>query len=208
MFTGLIEDVAQITNIADVDLGKLISVKVNINTDDIKIGDSVALNGACQTVVKKNGQILTFEAMNETIKRTNFNALKKGDYINIERAMLLNSRLDGHIVTGHIDNTAFLKEIKNDGIAKIFRFECDTDLIVEKGSISINGISLTISNTGDRWFEVSILPHTLKNTNLNYLKQNSLVNIEYDIIAKYIKKFTVKEETSKITKEFLIENGF
>lgn len=208
MFTGLIEDLGQIFEISDKLNGKLISVQTNLNTDEIKIGDSISINGACQTVVNKKGNVLTFEAMRETIERTNFSCFKKGDFINLERAMSLNSRLDGHLVSGHIDCTAKLLNIKEDSLAKIFKFECDTDLIVEKGSISINGISLTVSFVDEKSFEVSILPHTLKNTNLKYLKQNDLVNIEYDMVGKYIKKFTSPEKKSKITKEFLIENGF
>jgi len=210
MFTGLIEDLGQITDIKNVELGKMLFIRLNLDTNNIKIGDSVAINGACQTVIKKENKILTFEAMSETLKRTNFKFLKKGDMVNIERAMMLNSRLDGHLVSGHIDTTALLKEIKTDGIAKIFNFECNTDLIVEKGSISVNGISLTVSKVYENSFEVSILPHTLENTNLKFLKPNDCANIEYDMIAKYIKKFNTKndEKKSKITESFLIENGF
>lgn len=208
MFTGLIEDIGCIKNIKSTPDGKILDVEVNFDTKEVKIGDSIAINGACQTVIKIEGKILTFEAMNETIRRTNFSNLKNGELVNVERAMKLNSRLDGHLVSGHIDTTSKLAETKKDGVATIFKFECDTDLIIEKGSISINGISLTVSNVGSNYFEVSILPHTLKNTNLKHLKQNDLVNIEYDMIAKYIQKFATPKKESKITKEFLIENGF
>ena len=208
MFTGLIEDLGKIDDIKDVQNGKILTVETSLPLDEIQTGASISINGACQTVISKGDKTLSFEAMRETVSRTNFSLLKKGDYVNLERAMTLNSRLDGHIVSGHIDNTAKLIQIKNDGIAKIFKFECDTDLIVEKGSISINGISLTVSFVDDNYFEVSILPLTLDKTNLKFLKQNDLVNIEYDMVGKYIKKFTEKEKTSKITREFLIENGF
>ena len=208
MFTGLIEDLGKIADIKNVQNGKLLTVETNLPVSEIKIGESISINGACQTVTSKNGQNLTFLAMGETIKRTNFSLLKKGDFVNLERAMTLNSRLDGHLVSGHIDNTAKLTEIKNDGISKIFKFECDTSLIVEKGSISINGISLTVSAVDNETFEVSILPLTLEKTNLQFLKQGDLVNIEYDMVGKYIQKFTQKEEKSKITREFLLENGF
>lgn len=208
MFTGLIEDLGKIADIKESQNGKILAVEVNLPTEDIKIGDSISINGACQTVTSKNGQILFFDSMKETLLRTNFNNLKKGDYVNVERAMTLNSRLDGHLVSGHVDTCAKLIQVKDDGMAKIFKFECDTELIVKKGSISINGISLTVSYVDDCGFEVSILPLTLKNTNLKFLKQNDSVNIEYDMIGKYVKKFTQTEKKSKITREFLIENGF
>ncbi|MDO5436690.1 MAG: riboflavin synthase [bacterium] len=208
MFTGLIEDIGQISEISNEINGKLISVETNLCTDEIKIGDSISINGACQTVIKKSGKVLTFEAMRETIERTCFNYFKKGDFVNLERAMSLNSRLDGHLVSGHIDCTAKLLTVKEDGLSKIFQFGCDTELIVEKGSVAINGISLTVSKITKDYFEVSVLPHTFNNTNLKYLKQNDLVNIEYDMVGKYIKKFTASPEKSKITKEFLLENGF
>lgn len=208
MFTGLIEDLGKISDIKDIKNGKLLTVETNLPVCEIKIGDSISINGVCQTVVSKNGNELSFEAMRETISRTNFNFLKKSDFVNLERAMALNSRLGGHLVSGHVDRIAELTQIKDDGLSKIFKFECDTDLIVEKGSISINGISLTVSYVDNNSFEVSILPLTLENTNLKFLKQNDFVNIEYDMIGKYIKKFTNPEKKSRITREFLIENGF
>lgn len=208
MFTGLVEDLGKITDIISIQNGKKIIVETNLPTDEIKIGDSISINGACQTVIKIDNNKLTFEAMAETLSRTNFSNLKKGDIVNLERAMALNSRFDGHFVSGHIDCIATLLEIKNDGLAKIFKFECDTNLIIEKGSISINGISLTISKVEDNYFEVSILPYTLDNTNLKTLKTGDNANIEYDMIGKYIKKFVNPNKKKEITREFLIENGF
>lgn len=208
MFTGLIEDLGKVKEIINQNGGKLFLIELSLDCSDIKIGDSIAINGACQTVIKKEANILTFEAMEETLNRTNFNYLKIGDFVNIERAMKINSRLDGHLVSGHIDCISKLNSIKNEGVAKIFNFSEDTTLIVEKGSISINGISLTVSKVSDNNFEVSILPYTFQNTNLKYLKQNDVVNIEYDMVAKYIKKFTENKKESKLTKEFLLENGF
>jgi len=208
MFTGLIEDIGKISEISASRNGKRFSVEVNLPISEIKIGDSISINGACQTVVLIQDNKLYFDAMAETLNRTNFNNFKKGDIVNVERAMQISSRLDGHLVSGHIDCTSKLIDIKDDGMAKVFKFEADTDLIVEKGSISVNGISLTVSKLDKNWFEVSILPHTLENTNLKALNVGDFVNIEYDMIGKYIKKFTTKEKESKITREFLIENGF
>ena len=208
MFTGLVQDLGCIKEVINLSGGKIFSLEVNLCTDEIKKGDSIAINGACQSVIKKEGKILSFEAMNETLRLTNLAFFKKGDFVNVELAMKLSDRLDGHLVSGHIDRVAKLNSIKNDGVARIFNFECDTDLIVKKGSIAVNGVSLTVVETGVNNFEVSILPETFNNTNLKYLKINDIVNIEYDMVAKYIKKFFEQKKESKITEEFLIENGF
>lgn len=208
MFTGLVQDLGCIKEVINLSGGKIFSLEVNLCTDEIKKGDSIAINGACQSVIKKENNTLYFEAMNETLRLTNLAFLKKGDFVNVELAMKLSDRLDGHLVSGHIDRVAKLNSIKNDGVAKIFNFECDTDLIVKKGSIAVNGVSLTVVETGVNNFEVSILPETFNNTNLKYLKINDIVNIEYDMVAKYIKKFFEQKKESKITEEFLIENGF
>ena len=208
MFTGLVQDLGCIKEVINLSGGKIFSLEVNLCTDEIKKGDSIAINGACQSVIKKENNTLYFEAMNETLRLTNLASIKKGDFVNVELAMKLSDRLDGHLVSGHIDRVAKLNSIKNDGVARIFNFECDTDLIVKKGSISVNGISLTVSEVNEKNFEVSILPETFNNTNLKYLKINDVVNIEYDMAAKYIKKFFEQKKESKITEEFLIENGF
>lgn len=208
MFTGLVQDLGCIKEVINLSGGKIFSLEVNLCTDEIKKGDSIAINGACQSVIKKENNTLYFEVMNETLRLTNLAFLKKGDFVNVELAMKLSDRLDGHLVSGHIDRVAKLNSIKNDGVARIFNFECDTDLIVKKGSIAVNGVSLTVVETDVNNFEVSILPETFNNTNLKYLKINDIVNIEYDMVAKYIKKFFEQKKESKITEEFLIENGF
>lgn len=208
MFTGLVQDLGCIKEVINLSGGKIFSLEVNLCTDEIKKGDSIAINGACQSVIKKENNTLYFEVMNETLRLTNLAFLKKGDFVNVELAMKLSDRLDGHLVSGHIDRVAKLNSIKNDGVARIFNFECDTDLIVKKGSIAVNGVSLTVVETAVNNFEVSILPETFNNTNLKYLKINDIVNIEYDMVAKYIKKFFEQKKESKITEEFLIENGF
>ena len=208
MFTGLVQDLGCIKEVINLSGGKIFSLEVNLCTDEIKKGDSIAINGACQSVIKKENNTLYFEAMNETLRLTNLASIKKGDFVNVELAMKLSDRLDGHLVSGHIDRVAKLNSIKNDGVARIFNFECDTDLIVKKGSIAVNGVSLTVVETDVNNFEVSILPETFNNTNLKYLKINDIVNIEYDMVAKYIKKFFEQKKESKITEEFLIENGF
>ena len=206
MFTGLIEKIAKIENIALSSLGAKISFKTDF--DNVKIGDSIAINGVCLTMTSINNNLYCADVMKETLSLTNLKNLKTGDEINLERAMKLSDRLDGHIVSGHIDTIATVKNIVQDGFSKRITFICNTDLIIKKGSIAINGVSLTVSNVDKASFEVSLIPETLKNTNLKNLKTGDQVNIEYDMFAKYIQKFTNSKQDSKLTFEFLKENGF
>ena len=206
MFTGLIEKIAKIENITLNSLGAKISFKADF--DNVKIGDSIAINGVCLTMTSINNNLYCADVMKETLNLTNLKNLKTGDEINLERAMKLSDRLDGHIVSGHIDTIATVKNIVQDGFSKRMTFICNTDLIIKKGSIAINGVSLTVSNVDKASFEVSLIPETLKNTNLKNLKTGDQVNIEYDMFAKYIQKFTNSKQDSKLTFEFLKENGF
>ena len=206
MFTGLVENVAKIENIKITNLGARVSFCADFN--EVKIGDSIAINGVCLTIVKIEQHTFFADIMKETLNLTNLKDLKAGCEINIERAMRLNDRLDGHIVSGHIDETAKVTLIKQDGFSKRMSFECNSELIIKKGSIAINGVSLTVTNVFDNGFEVSLIPATIENTNLKNLKVGDIVNIEYDLFAKYIQKFTQNKKESKITLEFLKENGF
>lgn len=205
MFTGLVENLSKIIDVKISSKGA--TIKVENPFPDLILGESIAINGACQTVVKFNSNDFSVEAMPTTLNLTNLKSLKKGDLVNLERAMKADGRFGGHIVSGHVDTTAKLISKRNDGISTVFAFECDTQKIVDKGSIIINGISLTVSTVYDNSFEVSIIPHTLKNTNLSTLNVGDVVNIEYDIIAKYIEKFLSPKKT-KLTEEYLRECGF
>ncbi len=206
MFTGLIEKIAKVDNITLNSMGAKISFQADF--DNVKIGDSIAINGVCLTMTTVNNNLYSADVMKETLNLTNLKYLKAGDEINLERAMKLSDRLDGHIVSGHIDTIATVKNIIQDGFSKRITFNCDTDLIIKKGSIAINGVSLTVSNVDDVSFEVSLIPETIQNTNLKNLKIGDMVNIEYDLFAKYIQKFTNNKKESKLTFEFLKENGF
>lgn len=213
MFTGLIEEISTLKDIQISQSGAVISYSLPKSfQNNIKIGDSIAVNGVCLTVKSIKNNIISSDVMKETLDITNLKYLKRNDIINLERAMQLNSRLDGHIVSGHIDNIAIVENIIQDGFSKRVSFKCDTDLIIKKGSIAINGVSLTVVDVFDNSFEVSLIPLTQNETNLKNLKIGDIVNIEYDIFAKYIKKFMEKiqnkNENSKITMEFLKENGF
>lgn len=206
MFCGLIEKVSKVENITFNQNGANISFKADF--ENVKIGDSIAVNGVCLTVVKIEKNLFSADIMNETLKISNLNNLKKADEINLERAMKLSDRIDGHIVTGHIDCLGKVSKITQDGFSKRIQFNCDSTLIVKKGSISINGVSLTVSNLFNDGFEVSLIPETLNKTNLKNLKINDNVNIEYDILGKYVQKMLNPKKESKITLEFLRENGF
>ena len=208
MFTGLIEKTVKVLDFSLSSKGGVLRVE-NVFDDDLKIGDSIATNGCCLTLTKKTTSELFFDVMIESLSISNLKNLKKGDVVNLERAMKLTDRLDGHIVTGHIDTISKLKKITQDGLSKRLEFSCDTSLIVQKGSIAINGVSLTVSKLFEDGFEVSLIPETKTKTNLDNLKIGDIVNIEYDILAKYIQRmFKNNKEKKEITLEFLKENGF
>ena len=209
MFTGLIEEIGTVKKIEQKNGGKVFEILATFSPE-LKIGESVAINGACQSVISKTQNTFSVFSMLESLKRTNLDFLKINDSVNLERAMILGNRLDGHIVQGHIDSMAKFVSTKNQGEATIFKFEYDTKYIVEKGSIAINGISLTVSEVGTNYFCVSIIPQTLERTNLKFLKTGDFVNIEVDIFAKYIEKFLSAKDNKKekISLEFLMENGF
>lgn len=202
MFTGLVEKIVEIEDFILNSNGAKVVIDACF---DVKDGASVSLNGICLTFRNEKNKLVA-DIMKESLNSSNLKELKKGSIVNLERAMTLSDRLDGHIVTGHIDNIAKVVSIKNEGFSKVIKFNCDTDLIVKKGSIAINGVSLTVSNVEKNYFEVSLIPSTIENTNLKCLKENDTVNIEYDIIGKYIKKFFSPK--SEITMDFLKENGF
>ena len=208
MFTGLIETIGEVREIVSNDLGAKLSFSADFEDNNVKLGDSISVNGVCLTISKIENNNCYTDVMNETLKLSNLKNLKKGDKINLERAIRANSRLDGHIVSGHIDNIAVVKKITDDGFSKRVEFNCDNNLIILKGSICINGVSLTVSNLTDSGFEVSLIPTTISNTNLKNLKSGDIVNIEYDLIGKYIKKFLKTTEKKDISIDFLKENGF
>jgi len=206
MFTGIIEEVSRVENFISNSNGAVVYFRAPFK--DTRLGDSIALNGVCLSITSIKDDLFSADIMPETLKISTLKTLKKGDLINLERAVKITSRLDGHIVSGHIDTVAKTKSIIQDGFSKRITFNCNTDLIILKGSIAINGTSLTISGVEEDSFEVSLIPATLQSTNLKNLKIGDIVNIEYDLFAKYIQKFTQKPTKKEITLEFLKENGF
>ena len=188
MFTGIIESIAKVEDIKN-DKGNLqITYKSSI-AKELKVDQSVCHDGACLTIIETNGDHYTVDAIAETISRTNLADLKIGDGVNIERSMAVNSRFDGHIVQGHIDEVGVCKSISEDRGSWVFEFEhSGKNITVEKGSITVNGVSLTIVKSQATLLSVAIIPYTYNNTNFCELKVGSKVNLEFDILGKYISK--------------------
>lgn len=194
--------------------------------EDIKIGDSIATNGVCLTVTSIQGNEFYADLMHETLKQSSLGYLKINDEVNLERAMKLDGRLNGHIVSGHIDGTGKISSIKKDGIAYLYTIKTDRDIlkyIIFKGSITIDGISLTVTNVDRESFTVSIIPHTLSTTILKNKRIGSVVNLENDMFGKYVEKLLYNcvenniknnyknnksSSSEKITSEYLLKNGF
>jgi riboflavin synthase len=191
MFTGIIETLARVEKIENENSNINFTFSSKL-TNELKIDQSVAHNGVCLTVVNIVGNNYTVTAINETLTRTNLGSLKTGNHVNIERCMPANGRFDGHIVQGHVDTTAACTHIKDENGSWVFSFELPIDakmeLIVDKGSICINGTSLTVVSAIKNTVKVAIIPYTYEFTNMHQLKLGSIVNIEYDIIGKYLQK--------------------
>ncbi|MDX5585142.1 MAG: riboflavin synthase [Aureibaculum sp.] len=192
MFTGIIENTGEVMAIVKDKSNLHITIKSDI-ASELKIDQSVAHNGVCLTVVNRNTSSYIVTAIDETITKSNFKSLKINDKINLERAMKLGDRLDGHIVQGHVDQIGICKAIKNEDGSWVFTFEYDAstdNITIEKGSISVNGVSLTVINSKNSQFSVAIIPYTFENTNFGKLKINDTVNLEFDVIGKYVAKIT------------------
>jgi len=194
MFTGIIETIGKVTALQR-DKGNLhITVSSSIS-EELKIDQSVAHNGVCLTVVALDKDTHTVTAIDETLNKTNLGKLKEGDILNLERCMQMNGRLDGHIVQGHVDQTAQCIDLVNREGSWEFTFQYDTqpgNVTVEKGSVCVNGISLTVVNSKDDKFSVAIIPYTFEHTNLQTVKPGDTVNLEFDIIGKYVARLLGK----------------
>ena len=190
MFTGLVEEVGRVVRMQPGDLFRL-DVSVSRVFEDTRIGDSVSVNGACLTVDEVNGATLSFRAMPETLRRTALGDLEEGSFVNLERAMTLERRFGGHIVQGHVDCVGEVVDVRPEGDAQIWEFGATEGVLrytVEQGSVCVDGISLTVVSVREDSFTVSILPQTRANTNLKELREGDRVNLEADIIGKYIER--------------------
>lgn len=225
MFTGIIEETGKIESVANGNKSAIITIIADKMLKGTKIGDSIAVNGVCLTVTSISGNKFTADVMAETIRRSSLGTLKHGSKVNLERAMAADGRFGGHIVSGHIDGTGVIRSLEREDNAVWVEIETPDKLlkyIVEKGSIAIDGISLTVAKLTDDSFSVSVIPHTGEETTLLAKKPGDIVNLENDIVGKYVERLmnfntsqkspfdnkTATSTKSNITMDFLTENGF
>lgn len=205
MFTGIVEEVGTVRSAG---AGRL-AVAARKVLEDAKLGDSVAVNGVCLTIVEMTLESFSIDVMPETLRRTNLGALKAGDRLNLERPLAVGGRFGGHFVQGHVDGTGRVASVKPERDAILLRFETTPEImryIVEKGFIAVDGVSLTVVECSSTAFGVSLVDYTQRNSTLGGKKPGDVVNLEVDIIAKYVER--LRGGGSAITKEFLAEHGF
>ena len=197
MFTGLITDVGRVAEMRRGDGGARVVVETAFDVATIEMGASIALSGACHTVVEIAPGRVAFDSSNETLERTTIGGWSTGDRVNLERSLTLGQELGGHIVSGHVDGVGRVVERKRDGDAWRFRFEAPKPLlrfIAEKGSIAVDGVSLTVNGADDAGFHVAIIPHTLGHTTFDELQEGKPVNLEIDMLARYVKRLLETED--------------
>ena len=230
MFTGLVASLGTVERLAEGSTSCRLTVRAPQLLSGVKIGDSIAVNGVCLTVVHLRGDTFTADVMPETVRRTTLHLLQPGDRVNLEKALRPTDGLDGHIVQGHVEGVGTIQQIIPEGNARVYRIQAPGELlryIVEKGSIAVDGISLTVTETDDSGFGVSLIPHTAKMTTLGYKSAGDAVNLETDILARYVEKMlgmdkkgngfagrhkpgTAENKNSEpeLTEAFLLRHGF
>lgn len=215
MFTGIIEEIGEIESIQKGSQSAVLHIQCRKVLEGTEIGDSIAVNGVCLTVTSMNDKGYTADVMAETLDRSSLGRLQSGSRVNLERAMAADGRFGGHIVAGHIDGTGTIQNISRDETAIWYQIAAEPQIlryIVEKGSITVDGISLTVAGVSQSDFSVSVIPHTQGNTTLVDRKPGEIVNLETDIIGKYVEKLLQpgepEQKESKLTLEFLAEHGF
>ncbi len=193
MFTGIIEEIGTVNNTNMAGGSGELKIAARLILDDAKLGDSIAVNGVCLTITRINGSEISFDVSAETLRRSNLGILKRGNRVNLERALAADGRFGGHMVSGHIDDTGTLIKKRDEGNAIIFTFQAPPGImhyLIEKGSIAIDGISLTVTNLDNDCFSVAVIPHSLAQTTLGNCRIGAVVNLENDLMAKYIEKLT------------------
>lgn len=214
MFTGIIEEVGKVTQLQKGTYSVILHIQATLILEQLKVGDSVAVNGVCLTVTSIQAHGFTADVMHETLNRSSLSHLRCGSSVNLERAMPTNGRFDGHIVAGHVDDVGKITDIQRDDNAIWYTIQAAPAImryIVEKSSIAIDGISLTIASLTLDSFSVSIIPHTAQVTTLGKRQIGDIVNLENDIIGKYVEKFLtpeVKPHKSRLSREWLIQHGY
>ncbi len=211
MFTGIIEEVGTVRQIRRGRCSAVVEVEARLVMEDLKIGDSVAVNGVCLTVTEKSGRGFQADVMHETLDRSSLAALRPGSPVNLERAMAADGRFGGHLVAGHVDGTGTITQVRRDDTAVWYTIRAEASLlryVVEKGSVAIDGISLTVAAVTEDSFSVSVIPHTARSTVLGTKRAGDVVNLETDIIGKYVEKLLMPAGQTGITREFLARYGF
>lgn len=218
MFTGIVEEMGQVTAIRQTGEVYSLTIDATKTMEDLKIGDSVAVNGICLTVVSMEESGFTVEVVPETVRRTNVSRLALGRRVNLERALSLGKRLGGHLLTGHIDGVGEVKSIQGEGEGKVIRIAAPNRMmryVIEKGSIAVDGVSLTVMDVEEESFRIALIPHTLQETTLGELQVGDVVNLEFDLIGKYVEKLLWRGEESVLptsrkgmTGECLRQHGF
>lgn len=215
MFTGIIEEVGEVLQLHKGKDSAQLTIKAHKVLEDVAIGDSIAVNGVCLTVTSFQAQSFTADVMHETLNRSSLAQLKSKSHVNLERAMLAGGRFGGHIVAGHVDGIGTIIDIQKDDVAVWYTIQAKEEImryIIEKGSIAIDGISLTVARVDENSFAISAIPHTIQHTTLWERKKGDSVNLENDMVGKYIEKLIkptqMSESKSKITREFLMQYGF
>jgi riboflavin synthase len=215
MFTGIIEEIGKIAVLKIQGDTAFLEISAGMILDDLKVGDSVCVNGVCLTSTHIGSTGFQAQLSSETLERSSFKSMSPGSPVNLERALLPVSRLGGHFVQGHVDTVGAVQSIRLEGSFAIHAFAVPEDgrkWLVEKGSVAVNGVSLTVSRLQGDNFQVALIPHSLENTTLKYLRVGDAVNIEFDILAKYVdsllKKQNSREETPRLTAEYLRDRGY
>lgn len=217
MFTGLVEELGKIISIDKTSVGTNLTVACNKVLVGAALGDSIATNGVCLTVVKINSNSFTANVMNESLRVSGLKELKVGSIVNLEKSLTLQSYLGGHLVTGDVDCTGKIVDIKDDGFAKKYTIEIPKEFmkyVVYKGRVTLDGASLTVASLTDTTFTVSLIPHTQKSITLGFKSTGEIINVETDLIGKHLEKLLLSREQSSektksnISKNFLAENGF
>ncbi|MDA8123096.1 MAG: riboflavin synthase [Deltaproteobacteria bacterium] len=210
MFTGIIEEVGTVVSFAQKGTGAVLTVTAGLPLEEIRTGDSICVSGACLTVTSKGAGRFSADVSAETLARTTFRSLKPGSRVNLERAMAISGRLDGHLVYGHVDGTGKVREIRHSGDSRVFHMGADPSImkhLVFKGSVALDGVSLTVSAVHPDGFEVALVPFTLDRTTLGGARPGDMVNVETDIVGKYVLRFLERKD-SGVSRDFLKKHGF
>jgi riboflavin synthase len=217
MFTGLIEGIGKVAKVEPRGKDKRLCIESSFDLPGLEIGESISVDGVCLTVVTWERRTFTVDVSQETLSRSNLEQRRVGDHVNLERALRLGDRLGGHLVNGHIDGKARVISRKRAGESVVLEFEVDASLaryLIEKGSVAINGVSLTVNRYDEKSFAVNVVPHTVRVTTIDKLKEGSQVNIEVDIIGKYVEKFlrhpkdSGSSASNGVDNDFLVKHGF